>query len=209
MTHEGKLQRLLICVLVNPRRIRCFVAHFTVDSRSTSSRRRRTIMLFVTHIIIAYIESKVITSLPTSPSPTQLSLHPSQTQPQSSINQPIEHPPLSTNPHHHALDNNHINHINHINHSHPNANPDPAPLPDPRPHPPNPPRRIILWTTLSTTTTIVLVKTNAEPWAYLLCIAGVFLYVIITGFRRKYYKVSPKSSRDNGGNNRRARRRVR
>jgi hypothetical protein len=95
-------------------------------------------MLFVTHIIIAYIESKVITSLPTSPSPTQLSLHPSQTQPQSSINQPIEHPPLSTNPHHHALDNNHINHINHINHSHPNANPDPAPLPDPRPHPPNP-----------------------------------------------------------------------
>jgi hypothetical protein len=138
MTHEGKLQRLLICVLVNPRRIRCFVAHFTVDSRSTSSRRRRTIMLFVTHIIIAYIESKVITSLPTSPSPTQLSLHPSQTQPQSSINQPIEHPPLSTNPHHHALDNNHINHINHINHSHPNANPDPAPLPDPRPHPPNP-----------------------------------------------------------------------
>jgi hypothetical protein len=75
-------------------------------------------------------------------------------------------------------------------------------------------RRILLYTTLPTTTlTTLLVKLKAEPWAYLLCIAALFLYATIAAFHRKYHGVSPKASRGSSGSgswsNRRARRRGR
>lgn len=56
---------------------------------------------------------------------------------------------------------------------------------------------------------VFLINIDAEPWAYLLCCAGVSLYSTIATFHRKYHKISPNSKGSQDRNNRRARRRER
>jgi hypothetical protein len=69
------------------------------------------------------------------------------------------------------------------------------------------PHLSILYTTIAIASLSTLYTLDAEPWAYLLCLAGLSLYTTIRTFYRKYHKISLKGPRE--GSNRRARRRER
>lgn len=70
------------------------------------------------------------------------------------------------------------------------------------------PRLSILCTTISIACLSLLHTNNAEPWAYLLCLAGLALYTTIRTFHRKYHGISPRKGLREGSN-RRTRRRER
>jgi hypothetical protein len=166
-----------------------------VIPRSTSSQRRRTITLFATHINIAYRRSS---------HHYRYRLH--QQQSNRTHHRPNRKPTSTKQSHDLAIPPKPITMLS-------TATTLPIPILCLILALLYQKRRIILWTTLSTTLTTLLVKIKAEPWAYLLFIAALFLYATITAFHRKYHKVSPRASRGSSGSgsgsNRRARRKGR
>ena len=70
------------------------------------------------------------------------------------------------------------------------------------------PHLSILCATISIACLSLLHTIDAEPWAYLLCLAGLALYTTVRAFHRKYHKISPRKGQREGSN-RRARRRER